>query len=81
MPVQVCYFFSAQRDFVCELLGTHHTELFSNRKISSLEQKNGSLYPCERDRLVRVFNFFNGDLEKKLGGMNFLIEKIEPECR
>ena len=30
-----------------------------------------------RTRLVRVFNFFNVALEKKFGGMNFLIEKIE----
>ena len=38
----------------------------------------------DQTRLVRVFNFFYGALEKKLarlGGMNFLIEKIEPECR
>ena len=44
-------------------------------------KKSESLNPRERDRLVRVFNFFNGALEKKLGDyygrMNFLIEKIE----
>ena len=39
---------------ICDLLGSPHTEIFR------------SLHPREQKKLVGVFTFFNGALEKKL---------------
>ena len=52
--------------FFLDLLGSPHTEIFQIEENHRLRKKIRSLHPREQKKLVGVFTFFNGALEKKL---------------
>ena len=52
--------------FFFRLVGSPHTEIFQIEENHRLRKKIRSLHPREQKKLVGVFTFFNGALEKKL---------------